>query len=74
MLQGLAQFRIALLDSLNNRTFSMAMTAWSAKVLTNAICLSLNGLTSLRQVVMTPTSLSSRSIGTDKTVRTFSFL
>ena len=32
MLQGLAQFRIALASSLNSRTFSMAMTAWSAKV------------------------------------------
>ena len=32
MLQGLAQFRVALIDSLNSRTFSMAMTAWSAKV------------------------------------------
>ena len=27
MFQGLAQFRIALLNSLNNRTFSIAMTA-----------------------------------------------
>ena len=27
VLQGLAQFRVALLSSLNNRTFSMAMTA-----------------------------------------------
>ena len=27
MLQRLAQFRVALLDSLNNRTFSMAITA-----------------------------------------------
>ena len=29
--------------SLNRRTFSMAMTAWSAKVLSSAICLSVNG-------------------------------
>ena len=32
MLQGLAQFCVALLSSLNSRTFSMAITAWSAKV------------------------------------------
>ena len=32
MLQRLAQFCVALLNSLNKRTFSMAMTAWSAKV------------------------------------------
>ena len=32
------------LSSLNNRTFSMAMTAWSAKVSSSAICFSENGL------------------------------
>ena len=47
MLQRLAQFRIALLNSLNSRTFSMAMTAWSAKVLRSAICLSEKGRTSV---------------------------
>ena len=36
MLQRLAQFRVAFLSSLNNRTFSIAMTAWSAKVLSSA--------------------------------------
>ena len=36
MLQGLAQFRIALPSSLNKRTFSMAITAWSAKVSSSA--------------------------------------
>ena len=30
-------------SSLNKRTFSMAMTAWSAKVWSSSICLSLNG-------------------------------
>ena len=34
--------------SSNSRTFSIAMTAWSAKVLTSSICLSLNGRTSCR--------------------------
>ena len=33
----------ASLVSLNRRTFSIAITAWSAKVLSSAICLSLNG-------------------------------
>ena len=32
MLQRLAQFCVALASSLNSRTFSMAITAWSAKV------------------------------------------
>jgi hypothetical protein len=33
------------------------------------ICRLLNGLTSRRQVVMTPTNVLSRSIGTDRTLR-----
>ena len=32
--------------SLNRRTFSIAITAWSAKVSRSAICLSVNGRTS----------------------------
>ena len=47
MLQRLAQFRIALLDLLEQRTFSMAMTAWSAKVSSSSICLSVNGSTTV---------------------------
>ena len=43
MLQRLAQFRVALAEFLEQRTFSMAITAWSAKVLRRAICLSVNG-------------------------------
>ena len=35
-------------SSLNRRVFSMAMTAWLAKFLTSAICLSVNGRTSWR--------------------------
>ena len=50
MLQGLAQFRVALLSSLNSRTFSMAITAWSAKVLSRSICLSVKGRTSVRRI------------------------
>ena len=33
-------------NSLNSRTFSIAITAWSAKVLSSAICFSENGRTS----------------------------
>jgi hypothetical protein len=35
-------------SSFSNLVFSMAMTAWAAKFLTNSICLSLNGRTSWR--------------------------
>ena len=40
--------------SLNSRTFSMAMTAWSAKVWSSAICFSEKGLRSARLTVITP--------------------
>jgi hypothetical protein len=36
----------ASLVSLNRRTFSIAITAWSAKVFSSAICFSVNGRTS----------------------------
>ena len=35
--------RVRACTSSNSRTFSMAITAWSAKVVTNSICLSVNG-------------------------------
>ena len=35
-------------NSSNSRTFSIAITAWSAKVSTSSICLSVKGLTSTR--------------------------
>ena len=35
--------RLRDLTSSNNRTFSMAITAWSAKVVSRSICFSLNG-------------------------------
>ena len=35
-------------SSLSSRVFSIAMTAWSAKLLTSSICLSVNGRTSVR--------------------------
>ena len=48
LLQRLAQVISALAHSLSSRAFSMAMTAWAAKFLTNSICLSVNGRTSWR--------------------------
>ena len=37
--------QISARSSLSSRAFSIAITAWSAKVLTNSICLSVNGST-----------------------------
>ena len=53
----------------NSRTFSIAIAAWSAKVVTSSTCLSVNGCTSERVKVSTPSGMSSRSIGTASTVR-----
>ena len=69
MLQCLAQFCVALLSSLNSRTFSIAITAWSAKVLRSSICLSVNGRTSVRRIMIAPIATPSRSNGTASTVR-----
>ena len=52
--------------SLNNRTFSMAITAWSAKVLRSAICFSVNGLTSVRRITIAPIAMPSRNNGMAK--------
>ena len=54
MLQGLAQFCVAFLDFFEQPTFSMAMTAWSAKVFSSAICLSVKGRTSVRRITIAP--------------------
>ncbi len=53
----------------NSRTFSMAITAWSAKVATSSICLSVNGRTVRRDNTMTPIGIPSRSRGTPSIVR-----
>ena len=45
-------------SSLNRRTFSMAITAWSAKVWSRAICWSVNGSASSRRSWMTPGHLA----------------
>jgi len=55
--------------SLNNRTFSMAITAWSANVVTRPICLSVKARTSLRQIKKVPMSMPSLSIGIPTIVR-----
>ena len=52
------------LSSLNSRTFSMAITAWSAKVVTSSICRSVNGMTFFRQTENVPIGVPSRSMGT----------
>ena len=45
----LARSRVRACTSSNRRTFSIAITAWSANVVTSSICLSVNGLTSVRR-------------------------
>jgi hypothetical protein len=62
--------RVRACTSSNSRTFSIAITAWSAKVVTSSICLSVNGSTVLRVKTSTPVGVPSRSIGTPRTVRT----
>ncbi len=48
----------------------MAMTAWSAKVFRSAICPSVNGLTSVRRIPMTPMATPSRRSGVARMVLT----
>ena len=61
--------RLRASSSWNRRTFSIAMTAWSAKVLRSSICLSVNGRT-VRRMMMPPRATPSRSSGTKRMVRT----
>ena len=51
------------LVSLNRRTFSIAITAWSAKVRSSAICLSVSGPGSRRTTLIAPITTSPRSMG-----------
>ncbi len=55
--------------SLNRRTFSIAITAWSANVCSRLISAGANGRTSLRSREIAPTASPSRSSGTFSTVR-----
>ena len=64
-----AILRCARRVSLNKRTFSMAMTAWLAKVSRSLICLSVNGRTSVRRIRIDPRATPSRSKGAHKSVR-----
>ena len=50
--------RVRACTSSNRRTFSIAMTAWSAKVLTSSICRSVNGPGVGRPKTKTPITLS----------------
>ena len=47
----------------------MAMTAWSAKVFSSAIWLSVNARGSAREIRITPIGVPSRSIGTARADR-----
>ena len=54
----------ASLVSLNSRAFSMAIAAWSAKVVSNSTCRSVKARTSWRQTTNTPTTSPPLSNGT----------
>ena len=55
--------------SSNRRTFSIAITAWSAKVVTSSICFSVKGLTVERNRKRMPIGVPSRNSGTPSPVR-----
>ena len=56
-------------SSVNSRTFSMAITAWSANVWRSAICLAVNGWTTSRRITMAPSDAPSRKSGATRLVR-----
>jgi len=55
VLQRLAELVVRERSSASRREFSMAITAWSAKVATSLVCASSNGRTSWRKIASTPT-------------------
>ena len=61
--------RVRASSSLNSRVFSMAITAWSAKVRSSATCASVNGRFSMRRRPITPMASPRRSMGMASTVR-----
>ena len=61
--------RVRCCSASNSRTFSIAITAWSAKVSTSLICLSVNGRTAARCRRSTPIGIPSRKSGTPRMVR-----
>ena len=62
-------WRLRSCSSLNNLKFSMAITAWSAKVFRRAICFSVNGRTSVRRIMIPPMATPSRNKGVASTLR-----
>jgi len=56
-------------SSLSSRVFSMAMTAWAAKVLSTATCLSESGPGAPRATLNAPIAASPRIIGMIVTAR-----
>ena len=60
--------RVRACTSSNSRTFSIAIAAWSAKVVTSSICLSVNGQPR-RVTAITPIGVPSRIIGAARMVR-----
>ena len=69
MLQRLSQCRVALLKFFKQSTFSMAIAAWSANVLSNDICFSAKGRISVRRRPITPMATPSRNKGAATIVR-----
>ena len=70
LLQRLGKLAVRACTSSNRRTFSIAITAWSAKVVTSSICLSVNGRTSWRpKIESRQLACRSRSRGTPRNVR-----
>ena len=61
--------RLRASSSLNSRTFSMAITAWSANVCSSATARRRNGPGSGRPTAMAPSARPSRSSGTASTLR-----
>src|SRR6516225_6347662 len=57
-----ASWRLFSWISSNRRIFSMAIPAWSAKVTTNSICLSVNGRIEFRAKVITPIGVPSAAL------------
>jgi hypothetical protein len=55
--------------SSKSRVFSIAITAWSAKVVTSSICLSANGFTTFRARLNMPMATPPRSNGTPSRLR-----
>ena len=61
--------RVRCCSASNSRVFSMAITAWSAKVFTSSICLSVKGRRVDRTSAITPTGVPSLRSGTPSIVR-----